>query len=137
MFDYLKPRDGAVVDGLENQETVYAKNQPQYIPLRTLTANGEMGSVISRWTLTPDQRLAIANGADIFLEMSTFHQPLQPIRIAVSDASGDKFSDWFKVCLLHQSVQPKLTPQERYENFGKCFRESYRGEKENNGPTIG
>ena len=29
MFDYLNPRDGAVVDGMEAQEVVYAANQPE------------------------------------------------------------------------------------------------------------
>jgi len=110
MFEYLKPRNGPVVDGLESQEVVYAADQPQYIPLRTLRANGHMGGVISRWTLTPEQRKAVANGADIFLELSTFHEPLQPIRMVVSDTSGDRFVDWFKVCILNQSVEPTPSP---------------------------
>ena len=101
MFDYLEPRNGPVVDGLENKEIVYVANQPEYIPLRTLKGVGPMGNVISRWTLTPAQREAVANGADIFLELSTFNHPLQPIRIAVSDAFGEAFAEWFTVCLLN------------------------------------
>lgn len=104
MFEYLKPRNGPVVDGLECQEVIYAEHQPEYIPLRTLKAAGPMGAVISRWTFTDEQRKAIASGADIFLELSTFHQPLQPIRISISDASGEKFADWFQVCQLNRSV---------------------------------
>lgn len=104
MFEYLKPRQGPVVDGLEKQEVVYAKDQPQYLPLPSLQADGPMGAVLTRWTLTPEQRKAVAEGADIFLELSTFRQPLQPIRIAISDASGSKFADWFKVCILNQKV---------------------------------
>lgn len=108
MFEYLKPRNAPVVDGLQTQEIVYAENQPQYIPLRTLCADGPMGAVLSRWTLTDEQRQAVAAGADIFLELSTFHQPLQPIRMSISDASGNKFADWFKVCILNQSLEPKV-----------------------------
>jgi hypothetical protein len=104
MFEYLKPRNGPVVDGLESQEVVYAANQPEYIPLRSLRADGRMGAVISRWTLTPEQRRAVAEGADVFLELSTFNQPLQPIRMSVSDTKGSKFADWFKVCILNQAV---------------------------------
>lgn len=100
MFDYLKPKDGPVVDGLEAKETVYAKDQPEYIPLRTLRSSGPMGAVISRWTLTPEQRKAVADGADIFLELSTFRNPLQPIRMAISDGNLDP--DWVRVCLLEQ-----------------------------------
>jgi hypothetical protein len=111
VFEYLKPRNAPVVDGLESQEVVYAADQPQYIPLRTLRADGNMGALISRWTLTAEQRQAIAAGADIFLELSTFGDPLQPIRMSVSDASGEKFADWFKVCILNQSVRPAIEPR--------------------------
>lgn len=102
MFDYLQPRNGPVVDGLEYQEHVYAKDQPEYIPLRTLKSNGSMGAVISRWTLTPGQRKAIADGADIFLELSTFGGPLQPSRMAISDGNLDP--RWVRMCLLEQSL---------------------------------
>lgn len=86
MFDYLSPKDGPVIDGMERQEIVYAKNQPEYIPLRTLcNSDDQMCGVVSRWSLTDRQRKLIADGADIFLELSTFHQPLQPIRMAIGD----------------------------------------------------
>lgn len=108
MFDYLSPKDGPVVEGLESQEVVYAKDQPEYIPLRTLVGQGANHPVISRWTFTPEQREAIANGADVFLELSTFYNretgqpnPLQPIRMSISDTSGSKFAEWFSVCLLN------------------------------------
>jgi len=104
MFDYLQPRNGPVVDGLEDQEVVYAKKSLEYAPLRTLVSSGRMGGVISRWTLTPEQRKAIAEGADIYLELSTFHQLLQPIRMAVSDGKLDP--RWVKMCLLDQSLTP-------------------------------
>lgn len=106
MFDYLQPRNGPVVDGLEAQEVVYAKDQPEYVPLRTLKSSGPIGRVISRWTLTPQQRQAVADGADIFLELSTFHAPLQSISMAVSDGKLDP--NWVKMCLLNQ----RLTPDE-------------------------
>jgi hypothetical protein len=98
MYDYLQPHDGPVVDGLENFEIVYAKNQPEYIPLRTLRSKGIQKRVISRWTLTDKQRKAIAEGADLYLTMLTFGAPLQPIQIAVSDGKLD--NGWVKVCLL-------------------------------------
>ena len=86
MFDYLSPKNGPVVDGLESREIVYAKDQPEYIPLRTLRNDKDpMVGVVSRWSPTAQQRKAIAEGADIFLELSTFGQPLQPIRMAIGD----------------------------------------------------
>jgi hypothetical protein len=85
IFEYLKPSDNPVVDGLEQHERVYAKDQPEYIPLRALVANRPEATVMSRWTFTHEQRKAIADAADIYLQLSTFNRPLQPIRIVVSD----------------------------------------------------
>jgi hypothetical protein len=90
-FEYLSPADCPVISELQKSETVFAKDQPQYIPLRTLRANTTAVEVLSRWTLTPRQRELIASGADIFLELSTFGGPLQPIRLAVSDGANPAY----------------------------------------------
>jgi hypothetical protein len=102
MWDYLKPKDGPVVEGLEQREIVYAKNQPEYIPLRTLVSAGADRKVISRWSLTPEQRKAVADGADIYLTLLTFQNPLQPILMTVSDGKLDP--DWVRVSLLDESL---------------------------------
>jgi hypothetical protein len=91
MFEYLQPRDGPVIDGLERFEIVMAKHQPQYNPLRCLPGNTHHGERLSRWTLTSEQRQAVAAGADVFLELVTFEQPMQPIRVAVSDGPNADF----------------------------------------------
>jgi hypothetical protein len=101
-MDYLLPKDGPVFDGLESKEVVYAKDQPEYIPLRTLVYAGRDTKVISRWTLTDEQRKAVAEGADIFLMLFTFGHPLQPIQMAVSDGKDD--TDWVCVCLLNENI---------------------------------
>ncbi len=108
MFDYLHPKDGPVFEGLEHREVVYAKDQPEYIPLRTLVSAGPDRKVLSRWTFTDKQREVVAKGADVFLELSTFGKPLQPIRMMVSDGSTNDGcpmdTDWVKVCLLDETV---------------------------------
>lgn len=91
MFEFLKPANRPVIDGLEEYEFVMAKDQPEYIPLRCLPGNTPQGERLSRWTLTPAQRQAIANGADIFLELWTYNHPMNPIRIAVSDNPNPDF----------------------------------------------
>jgi hypothetical protein len=106
MYAYLNPRNGPVVDGMEDEEVVYARFQPPYIPLRTLVSDDRNQRVVSRWTLTDEQREAIAQGADIFLELLTFGEPLQPIRVAVSE--GDLDTDWVRVCLLSQKAQTPI-----------------------------
>lgn len=98
MFRYLLPKDGPVFEGLEHAEVVYAKNQPEYLPLRSLVSDGRECRVISRWALTDEQRKDIANGADIFLMLLTFGAPLQPIQIATG--SGNEDLDWVEKVLL-------------------------------------
>lgn len=85
MYEYLTPKDGPVVPGLEDREVVYAKNQPEYLPLRTIATNGPLRKVTSRWGLTAEQRSAVAAGADIFLTLFTHRNPLQPIVMAIGD----------------------------------------------------
>jgi len=70
--------------GLERFEIVIARNQPEYQPLRSLVSR-ETGRVLSRWSLTPEQRAAVAAGADIFLDVATFGQKLQPVLLSVGD----------------------------------------------------
>jgi hypothetical protein len=84
VLSYLSPAQHAVIYGLESREIVFAKDQPEYLPLRTLVSRDPQRQVMSRWTLTPEQRQAVAEGADVFLTLLTFGGPLQPISIAVS-----------------------------------------------------
>ena len=95
MWSWLFPTGGAVLEPFEDQEIVYAKDQPEYSPLRTLRGSGPYYPVYSRWGLTDEQRKMIADGADIFLELSTFNRPLQPIRMLVGDKLPAEIEDNF------------------------------------------
>ena len=108
MFDYLDPHDGPVVIGLEKHETVYAKDQPQYRPLRTLPSLGGVGA-ISRWHLTDAQRKAIAEGADIYHSLLHFGRPLAPSLVMVMSepADTDDFRRWWRA----QTKAPYHPPQ--------------------------
>lgn len=98
MFSFLQPHDGPVVRELESKEIIYAAHQPEYNPLRVLRSTSVQGAVLSRWTLTPEQRQAIANGADIYLELLTFGFPLTPIRVAVGqDVDPDYIREQFGI----------------------------------------
>lgn len=57
----------------------YAEDQPAYQPLPVARLHGAEGRVISRWTLTDEERVRIAGGEDLYIELLTFGQPLQPI----------------------------------------------------------
>lgn len=96
-FGHVFPADKPVVPGLEQFELVYAKDQPEYIPLRTLVSNDEKVEVVSRWSPNAEQRRGIALGADIFLTLLTFRDKegkpnrLQPIRMFVADNPNPEF----------------------------------------------
>lgn len=102
IFDYLKPALGPVVDGLEDHEKIYALEQAEYLPLRTLPAeNGN--SAIYRCELTPEQRQMVADGADVLVEIMHFRGPLAPSRVMVmaqhlefkDDEARKLFAQWF------------------------------------------
>ena len=95
---YMSPSDRPVVDGLQSSEITFAKDQPEYTPIRALVGRSPMAgnwiagagrAVLTRWAPSDSQRLAIVKGADIFLELLTFGQPLQPILMIVSDSPDD------------------------------------------------
>lgn len=100
-FDYLKPALGPVVDGLEDHEKIYALDQAEYLPLRTLP--GQDGqSAIYRCELTPEQREMVAAGGDVLIEILHFGGPLAPSRVMLinqqnfcEDESKERFARWF------------------------------------------
>lgn len=79
----MEPTTPVLNETYQSQEKVYAKDQPQYKPLPTHRSKD--GIVLSRWTLTESERVAVASGSDLFLYNWTFNQPLQPIRLEVCD----------------------------------------------------
>jgi hypothetical protein len=75
---------------LEDELVIYAKDQPEYIPLPMW--NGPAGLRLSRWKLTWKERLQILIGGSIWLQVLTFDRPLQPVRMHTNMPLGLK--DW-------------------------------------------
>lgn len=61
-----------VIDGYQDKEVVFAKNQPEYLPLPALVLEGEEKPVVSRWRLDDEERKRIAAGADLLLTQNIF-----------------------------------------------------------------
>lgn len=71
-----------VLPGVDLSEVVFAKDQPQYIPLPAFRS--PEGDVTSRWRLTFRERLRILIFGDLWLTVATFGRPLQPVRLQVT-----------------------------------------------------
>jgi hypothetical protein len=70
-----------IVPGMKLPETIYAKDQKPYIPLPVFRYDD--GMVLSRWKLTWKERLLVLLRGDLFLWISTFNKPLQPVSIQI------------------------------------------------------
>lgn len=60
------------------QNVVFGKNQPEYIPLPTLLATD--GSATTCWEFEPGELEEIQKTGKIWFSQLTFFQPLQPVR---------------------------------------------------------
>lgn len=104
MFSFMQPAAAPVIETLEAFEVVFGSGQSEYNPLRTIASHTKERAVLSRWCLTTAQREAIANGADVYLEMYTFGEPLQPVRLAVGqDVAPEYICEQYA---LETPVQP-------------------------------
>lgn len=65
----------------EGQNTVYAKDQPEYLPLPAHVDRG--GIVTSCWSLTCSERIRVLFAGKIWFQLWTFGSPLQPQRPSV------------------------------------------------------
>ena len=64
------------------QNCIYAKDQPEYLPLPTHKTDD--GIVTACYKLTFLEKIKIFCGAKIWVSIMTFNKPLQPQRLYVS-----------------------------------------------------
>jgi hypothetical protein len=57
---------------------VYAKDQPEYLPLPAFKSSDPMGQVVSCWQLSFRERLRILFTGKLWVMLATFHKPLTP-----------------------------------------------------------
>lgn len=81
VIEGVTDEQGAPPNGWE--AIVIAKNQPEYLPLPSLVSAD--GRVVSRWKLTEEERVAVANGADLFLTVTTHQARLQPVMLQIAE----------------------------------------------------
>lgn len=67
----------------EEQNTVFAKNQPEYLPLPALYSSSSNGEVITCWRLSLRERLKVLFTGRLWSCVMTFRKPLAPMSLSV------------------------------------------------------
>ncbi len=90
----MKPASPVIV-GLEQYEIKFGDGQPEYQVLPALRSTTPEHAVLSRWEPSPEERLMIANGADIFVTVWTFDHLYPPtlVRVMNKNSSPKLISD--------------------------------------------
>lgn len=58
---------------------LYAKDQPEYIPLPA--RSDESGRLVVGWKLSWTERIALLLRGRLYLQVLTFNRPLQPLKL--------------------------------------------------------
>jgi len=66
-------------------ELTFAADQPQYIPVSVAVYDYPPLSrgLLTRWSLTPEERTRVANGEDIYVMQLNFSTPMTPLKVTV------------------------------------------------------
>lgn len=86
------------------QNTIIAKDQPQYLPIPAYKTDNAQGEVIFKVKFTPEELQQLnENGGEIFVSLWTFNNPMQPIRAMVKSpfVTLYKIEDTRPESLLH------------------------------------
>lgn len=81
-----------VIPGVEMDEVVYAADQPQYQPLPAFKCVN--GKILTRWEMTDEEKRLVAEQGYIYLAVSTFNQPLQPVYLSATPPDAIDYVDW-------------------------------------------
>lgn len=70
---------------------VFAKDQPEYLQLPAIKS--ACGRVTTRWRLDWRERLRVIFSGDLWLQVLTFGEPLQPVRILTKEPTTDECAE--------------------------------------------
>ena len=68
-------------DLIPDRLVVYAKGQPQYIPLPAMVSS--FGLVTTKWKLTWRDRMSMLLGKHLYLQILTHGDPLHPVKLSI------------------------------------------------------
>lgn len=81
-----------VIPGVEMDEVVYAADQPEYQPLPAFKCVN--GKILTRWEMSAEEKRLVAEQGYIYLAVSTFNQPLQPVYLSATPPDSIDYVDW-------------------------------------------
>ena len=62
----------------KHQTIVFAKDQPEYLPLPALKIKGREGQVISCWKMSIKERIRVLFTGVVWMNLMSFNKPLTP-----------------------------------------------------------
>lgn len=74
-----------VIPGYESAEVIFAKDQPEYLPLPALRLDDPSNPIVSRWTFTKEERARVAAGSDLLLTQYIFEDLFHPLHLEVTE----------------------------------------------------
>lgn len=88
----------------KHQNVVFAKDQPEYLPLPALKLYNPQGEVITCWKMSFKDRIKVLFTGKVWLSLMTFNKPLTPSYMSVNrkevysvpeDNERNFFTKWF------------------------------------------
>jgi hypothetical protein len=68
----------------KHQNVVYAKDQPEYMPLPALRLDTPQGEVISCWKMSAWERFKVLFTGKVWVSLMSFNKPLTPSYVSVN-----------------------------------------------------
>lgn len=75
-----------------HEEVVYAKDQPEYLPLPAIRQSD--GCIVTRWQMSWRERIKALLTGSIYLEVLAFNCPLQPLKLSIDPPEIENSDKW-------------------------------------------
>lgn len=68
----------------KHQNVIFAKDQPEYLPLPALRIDSPQGEVISCWQMSFKERMKVLLTGKVWLSLMSFNKPLTPSYMSIN-----------------------------------------------------
>lgn len=78
------------------QDAIFAKNQPEYMPMPAFSHGNPEGEITCCWQLSWKERIVLLCTGKIWHSIMTFHSPLQPQLLSVQKPAMQTLARMYK-----------------------------------------